>query len=193
MTDILVLLDHPTTRWALILARRWCKDRRIGSEDALSHALAVVDELQQHIHDVAPDVVAAALLHDSPDLAPPTVDLDASLAALSPEVARLVRALQDEHDQLAAGTLLMPPTGDLGLMQLSAADKIVSIQGVLHRAGLAADRSAYWTERREFVATLGYLRDFHHAAAQVLPPRMAGDLGHLIGVAHERATRHGRR
>lgn len=189
MTDILALLDHSTTSAALIMARRWCKGRRIGADDALTHALRVVDTLQQHIYDVTPDVVAAALLHDSPDLAPSTIDLDATLATLSPEVARLVRALQHEHDDLdtgtGTGTMPTPPTHDVPLMQASAADKIVSIQAVLDRASISADTAAFWTQRRGFMSALPYFRAFHQAAEPVLPPAMAADLGHLVSRAEQ--------
>ncbi len=188
MTDVLALLDHPTTSAALIMARRWCKGRRIGPDDALTHALSVVDTLDHHIPDAAPDVVAAALLHDSPDLAPSTVDLDATLADLSPEVARLVRALQHEHDGLDAGTIPAPPAHDLPLMQASAADKIVSIQAVLHRATISTGTAGYWTRRRGFISALPYLRAFHEAAEGILPPIMTADLGHLISLAEQGAT-----
>ena len=190
MTDS-ALLDHPTTAAALRLAQRWCAGHRIGAKDALDHALLVVGVLHHHIRDVAPEVTAAVLLHDSPDLVPATLDLDVLLAMISPEVARLVRALQHEHDGLDTGARPAPPVHDLPLMQASGADKIVSIQGVLDRAGAATEPAAYWTQRRGFITALPYFRTFHHAAKGVLPRKMVGQLGALVTQAERHITTHG--
>lgn len=185
MTE-LALHNHPTTFAALHLARLWCDGRRIGHQDALTHAVRVVEALRRHVPDAAPEVIAAALLHDSPDLAPPEVDLHAVLVTLlSPEVARLVQVLQHEHDGLDAGRVPEPPADDLAVMQASAADKIVSIQTVLD-AAQANDPAAYWSDREGFVTALAYFRSFHQAAASALPVTMVDELGALIGLAEQR-------
>ncbi|HMG43549.1 MAG TPA: HD domain-containing protein [Acidimicrobiales bacterium] len=187
MTE-LGLDDHSTISAALQLARLWCDGQRIGPQDALTHALQVVDVLRRHVPDAAPEVIAAALLHDSPELAPPGLDLHAVLVTLlSPEVARLVEALQHEHDGLSAGTVPRPPADDSATMQASAADKIVSIATVLERAR-TDDPSAYWSTRSGFVAALPYFRAFTAAAEHVLPSTMTAELGDLVDRAVAAAT-----
>ena len=185
MNDV-ALHRHPTTFSALRLAQLWCDGHRIGSQDALTHALRVVDVLLRHVPDAAPEVIAAAVLHDSPDLAPSEVDLHAVLVTLlSPEVARLVEALRHEHDGLDVGDVPEPPAEDPALMQASAADKIVSIQAVLDGAQ-ANDPATYWSARQGFVAALGYFRSFHDAAGRVLPTTMVDELGALVYLAEKR-------
>lgn len=185
MNDV-ALHSHPTTFSALRLAQLWCDGHRIGSQDALAHALRVVNVLLQHIPDAAPEVIAAAVLHDSPDLAPSDLDLHAVLVTLlSPEVARLVEALRHEHDGLDVGDMPEPPADDPALMKASAADKIVSIQAVLDGAQ-TNEPAAYWRDRQGFVAALGYFRLFHDAAGRVLPSTMVDELGALVDLAEKR-------
>jgi hypothetical protein len=179
--------QHPTVAAAQALARHWCAGQRIGEQPAFEHAAEVAQVLCGHLPAAAPDVVAAVLLHDSPDLAPPGIDLDTTLATLvSRETARLVRALQHEHDDLDIHTVPTPPSHDLALMQASAADKIVSIRAVLDRADTASDPGTYWTQRHGFIAALPYFRAFHRAAQRALPLSMAAELGGLIARAELR-------
>jgi hypothetical protein len=174
------LPDDPLVWAALRLARLWCDGHRIGGKAALDHAQDVAAVLLRHIPRAEPVVIAAVLLHDSPELAPSHIDLDVVLATVvSPEVARLVRALHHEHEQLATDTPPTPPADDVALMQASAADKIISTTTVLDHAR-TEDPAAYWSARSGFVTALPYLRDFCAAADAVLPPTMATELGDLI-------------
>jgi hypothetical protein len=66
---------------ALDLARTWCAGHRVDDAPALGHAVKVVLALGRHVPDVPADVVAALLLHDAPEFAPPG-ELDDALAAL---------------------------------------------------------------------------------------------------------------
>jgi hypothetical protein len=169
------------------MALRWSRRGAVAGHDSLAHALDVIGILRGRIDVVAPDVLAAVVLRDSGEFAPPAIDLEAALARVSPEVARLVRALQAEHDALGAGTIPTPPVDDLGVMQISGADKIVTLLDVLAGAGAAVDPGAYWAEHHVFVAALGYFRVFQQAADGVLPPSMVVDLDRLITVTERRA------
>ena len=178
------MVENQLTAAALRLARSWCEGHEIGGEPALAHALRVVDVLGRHAPDAPPDVVAAVLLHDSPDLVPAGVDLDATLTVLlSAEVARLVRALQHEHDGLDDGAVVAPPVNDPHLMLASAADKIVSVQAVLARADAADSSAANRAKRPGFIAALEYFRAFTHAGRDVLPESMTDELDRLVSNA----------
>jgi hypothetical protein len=186
MTDIVSLLDHPTTSAALLMALRWSRSGAVAGHDPLAHALDVIGILRGRIDDVTPDVLAAAVLRDSGEFAPPAIDLEAALAEVSLEVARLVQALQAEHDALGADTIPTPPA-DLRVMQISGADKIVTLLDVLAEAGAATDPAAYWTQHHVFVAVLRCFREFQQAADGVVPPSMLVDLDRLITVTERRA------
>jgi (p)ppGpp synthase/HD superfamily hydrolase len=178
--------DHPMTATALSLARQWCHGHEIGGEPALSHALRVTQILHHLVPDARPDVLAAALVHDAPDFAP-TSDLDAVLSRrTSKEVTRIVRALTQEHLDLAAG-LYLPPN-DPAVVVVSAADKLVSIGAVLDGAATSRNPAAYWRQRRGFVAALSHFRSFLQAGTRHMPAAMAGDLDRLIDEA-ERTIR----
>jgi hypothetical protein len=57
---------HPLIDNALADARRWCAGQVIDDQPALAHAARVAMTLGDHVADPAPDLIAAALLHDSP-------------------------------------------------------------------------------------------------------------------------------
>lgn len=174
-------LDHPTIAAALTLARYWCPADRLAEHDALAHGLEVVDVLCGHLPAVAPEVVAAVLLQDSHEFAPPGVDLDATLATLiSWEVARIVRALRHEHDAVGRGdTVPAPATNDLAVVQASAADKIVRLRAVLDRSERSHD-TGYLPHHQGVASALPYLRALHRSARRLLPPPMAAELGGLV-------------
>jgi len=182
--------DHPMTAIALTLARRWCQGHEVGGESALAHAVRVARTLHQHLPDAAPDLLAAALLHDAPELTPPTDDLDTTLDRyLSPEVTRIVRALEHEHHALTDG-LHVPPT-DPAVLVVSTADKLVSIRTVLDGTVAPADATTYWRSRRGFVLAVPYFHSFHSAATAQVPAAMANDLGQLISRAEAAIRREG--
>ena len=70
---------HPLIDNALADARRWCAGQVIDDRPALAHAARVAVTLGEHVTDPAPELIAAALLHDSPEFAPAGIDLDAVL------------------------------------------------------------------------------------------------------------------
>lgn len=132
---------HPTVDTALALARTWCVGHVIDDAPALGHAIRVALTLDRHVPDAHPELVAAVLLHDSPEFAPHSVNLDELLTArLGPAVSRVVRALEAEHiglDTIPGGPPI--PIGDPWVLHASAADKIVALTSMLRRAATASD------------------------------------------------------
>jgi hypothetical protein len=179
---------HPIVADALVLAGEWCRGQIIDGAPALGHAVKVALVLGRHVPDPAPELVAAVLLHDSPEYAPKEVDLDALLTVrLGPAVTRIVRGLEREHIALDERPVPDVTTEDRWTLWASAADKIVSVRSILGRAARAADPAAYWRSRRAFVVRVPYFAAFHTAAAPHLPPGMAGNLARLV-VRAEQAT-----
>jgi hypothetical protein len=179
---------HPVVADALVLAGEWCRGQIIDGAPALGHAVKVALVLGRHVPDAVPELVAAVLLHDSPEYAPKDVDLDALLTVrLGPAVTRIVRGLEREHIALDQRPVPDVTIEDRWTLYASAADKIVSLRSVLGRAARATDTAAYWRARRAFVVRVPYFAGFHTAAAPHLPPGMAGELARLV-VRAEQAT-----
>jgi len=172
---------HPVVADALDLARRWCAGHVIDGSPALVHAVRVALTLGRHVPTAPPELVAAVLLHDAPEFAPPDIDLDATLAArVGHPVVRVVRAIEEEHRALAKQILPAIRTGERWPLLAGAADKIVSFTSILRRATAAGDPEAYWRVRQPFLQRLPYFHAFHHAATCHLPFTMAEDLQRLI-------------
>jgi hypothetical protein len=179
---------HPVVADALDLARRWCAGHVIDGSPALVHAVRVALTLDRHVPTAPPELVAAVLLHDAPEFAPPDIDLDATLAArVGDPVVRVVRAIEEEHRAVAGQLLPAIRTDDPWTLLASTADKIVSFTSILRRAA-AADPEAYWRIRQPFLHRLPYFHAFHHAAACHLPLTMAEDLQRLIARADRLST-----
>ena len=186
--SVLTRPRHPLVATALRLARQWCEGHVIDGAPALAHAVQVAMKLGEHVHDAPPALVAAVLVHDSPEFAPFDVRLDDVLTvALGDDVRRVVRALQREHDALDAGNPELPPLADGWVVQASAADKIVSLTSILGRAAAAEDPEEFWRVRRPFIALVPHFRQFHDAVAKAVPSSMAQELGRLVQMA-EAAT-----
>jgi hypothetical protein len=105
------------------LARDWCHGHRIDGAPALAHAVRVALKIGEHLPAAPPELVAAALVHDSPEFAPPDIDLGAVLTVrLGGAVTRVVWALQGEHNALNAYMPELPDPDDLWVLSASAAD-----------------------------------------------------------------------
>jgi hypothetical protein len=179
---------HPIVANALTLAGQWCRGQIIDGAPALGHAVKVVLVLGRYLPDAAPELVAAVLLHDSPEYAPKDIDLDALLTVrFGPAVTGIVRGLEREHIALDQRPAPDVTTEDRWTLYASAADKIVSLRSILHRASRSVDPPGYWHSRRAFVARVPYFAAFHTAAAPHLLPGMAGELARLV-VRAEQAT-----
>jgi hypothetical protein len=136
-----------------------------------------------------PELTAAAFLHDSPEHAPLGLDLDTILAErIGPEVPRIIRAHEAAHEALAQDRQPTALIADLPVVQLSAADKIVSLSTAIRSATTAPDPAAYRAGRRAFPEQLDHLAVFQHQVAGHLPQAMVQVLGALITRATEVST-----
>lgn len=163
---------HPLVALALRDARRWCKDQIIDERPAIAHAVRVADIVARHVPQPEPVLLAAALLHDSPEFAPPELDLDAYLtAAYDAEVTRIVRALQAEHLALDTDHPLIP-TDDPPVLVASTADKIVALTSLLRRARNSGDVSGFFAARPALRALLPHFDEFGHQGAGQVPLSM---------------------
>src|SRR5262249_24386406 len=134
--------------------------------------------LERHVHDPAPELVAAALLHDISRHGPTDVDVDAVLTVrFTGRVARIVRAL---HRELDASGPSAPPALNLNdegrwTLQVSAADKMVALGSVLRRAANALDPAAYWEARAAFVALCRTSHSFTRRPRRTFRPAWPGN------------------
>ncbi|MFK3980579.1 metal-dependent phosphohydrolase [Micromonospora sp. NPDC050397] len=161
-------------------ARTWCAGRIIDDRPAFAHAVRVAVTLGLHVPDVAPDMVAAALLHDSPEFAPTGINLDAVLTTrYGREVTRVIRALEVEHAALDSSD---PPVtvDDHPVLLISTADKIVALTSLLRRAVLSGNVDAFFGARAGLLRLLPYFRRCHRAGTEHLPPTMTDQLGIVL-------------
>jgi (p)ppGpp synthase/HD superfamily hydrolase len=171
----------PLLATALALARQWCAGQTIDGAPALRHAVQVTRVLAVHVPNISEHLLAAALVHDSPDFAPVGLDLDAVLnRRLSPGVTSIVRGLQAEHVALDGAGVPSVPTEDLEVLLVSAADKVVALNSMLTRAGTATEPDEFWQARHAFIALLGYFRAFADAGQPSLPSLLAVELRRLV-------------
>jgi hypothetical protein len=143
---------------ALALARDWCHGHTIDGAPALRHACAVAVAIGQHWPDAPPELIAAALLHDSPEYA----GKRRFRSGLSAAVLELIEAIDAEHQAMATfhrdpalGTQYLsalPPTVLIAL----AADKVVSLGTILRHA---ADAGAGAREDAGTVTGAGTVTD----------------------------------
>jgi len=179
---------HPIVTDALNLVRDWCAGHITDNAPAFSHVVKVALTLGQHVPDASPELVAAALLHHASEYAPKEIDLDILLIPrFGLRTARIVRALEREHLDLAKRAMPEVSTEDRWTLWVSAADKITDLRSVLRRAARASDAVEFWRAHAAFVARVRYFAAFHTAAKPYLPPGMAGELARLI-VRVEQAT-----
>ncbi len=170
---------HPLISRALDDATAWCAGHTIDDRPALVHAVRVAVTLGRHAPDVGPHLICAALLHDSPEFAPPELDLDATLGRrYGPETTRIVRALQHEHESLDRGS---PPVAidDPPVLLASTADKIVALSSLLHRARRSGDTDRFFAQRPILLALLPHFQTFQQSAHARIPLGMSD---HLAGV-----------
>lgn len=184
---------HPIVSTALDLARGWCDGHEIDGAPALAHAVKVAVVLGRHAPCATPELIAAVLVHDSPEFAPQAGvrDVyDVLTAELSGEVARVVQALAAEHARMDSGGSAEPPLDDLPTVLASAADKAVSLASVLDRGETAPDPDAYWRARPAFLTAVPYFRDYYSRAAGVIPRPLADVLRVMVIRAELAACRH---
>ena len=170
---------HRLIELALADARTWCQGHTIDDRPALVHAVRVAAKLDAHV-PASPELICAALLHDSPLFAPPDLDLDDYLTSrYGPEVTRVIRALEAQHNALDSGN---PPilVDDLPVLQASTADKIVAFRSLLHRARLSGDVAGFFGVRVPLRRLLPYFRAYQQAGAAHVPAAMSAELGAVL-------------
>ena len=170
---------NPLIEQAMADARTWCHGHIIDDRPALAHAVRVASKLDEHAPDRLP-LVCAALLHDSPLFAPASIDLDTYLTSrYGPEVTRIVRAMQAQHEALDGDS---PPltVGDLPVLLTSTADKIVALTSLLRRARLSGDVPGFFRVRQPLIRLLPYFSAYQQAGAATIPRLMAAELDDVL-------------
>lgn len=179
MLTVLSAPRHPLVAQALRQARQWCAGQVIDDRPAFAHAVTVAVTLGRHVADPAPDLVAATLLHDAPELAPPDIDLDLVLSRrFSAEVLRIVRALDIEHHALDRATPII--VEDLPVLLASTVDKIVALGSLLRRAAACGDVDRFFTARPGLLQLLPHFRACCDAGVGRVPASMSAQLDQVL-------------
>ncbi|MEW2385582.1 metal-dependent phosphohydrolase [Micromonospora sp. NPDC047707] len=165
---------------ALRDARTWCAGHTIDDRPALVHAVRVAVTIGEHVPAPPPEVIAAALLHDAPDLAPAALDVYQVLTTgYGPEVPRIIAALQAEHRALDEPD---PPirVDDQPVLLASTADKIVALTSLLRRARATGDVTGFFAQRPVLCGLLPHFRAFQQAAHPRVPASMSAHLDAVL-------------
>ena len=173
---------HPLVDRALRNAPSWCAGQVIDDRPALAHAARVAVTLGEHLAEPAPELIAAALLHDAPEFAPADVDLDAVLSdRYGAEVLRIVRALEAEHHALDTNNPIVA-IDDLPVLLASTADKIVALGSLSRRAKHSGEPVGFFARRAALLRLLPHFRAFIDAGAGRVPASMTKSLGRALDV-----------
>lgn len=167
---------QPLIEQALADARAWCKGHLTHERPARLHAVRVAVTVCRYEPAAAPAVFAAALLHDSPEFAPPGTNRS---ARYGPEVARIVAALHAE-DPALDGPDPQATVSDPDVALVSTADKIVALKSLAYRARASGDINAFLAERPALVNLLPCLRAFHHAGRGRVPVCMSAEFDTVL-------------
>lgn len=179
---------HPLIERALADARTWTAGHIIDDRPAFVHAVWVAVTLGNHVPNPEPTLVAACLLHDSPEFAPPDIALDAVISErYGTETLRIIRALEVEHQALDTDDPIIDVTDPVTL-QASTADKIVAIRSLLRRSVDSGDPDAFFAARPGLLRLLPHFDTFTDAGAGRLPASMTTELCHVVRSLHD-ATR----
>jgi hypothetical protein len=175
---------HPLIEQALADARAWTAGHIIDDRPALAHAARVAVTLGHHVPDPAPTLVAACLLHDAPELAPPDTALDTVISQrYGDETLRIIRALEVEHHALDSHPII--DVTDRSTLLASTADKIVAITSLLRRSAASGDRHAFFSARPTLVRLLTHFDAFTAAGAGLVPQTMTTELHRVVGLLHD--------
>ncbi|WP_374537115.1 metal-dependent phosphohydrolase [Micromonospora aurantiaca (nom. illeg.)] len=173
---------------ALRDARAWCAGHTIDDRPALAHAVRVAVTIGDHVAAPPPEVIAAALLHDAPELAPASPDVYQVLTTrYGPEIARIIAALQAEHQALDRPH---PPirVDDQSVLLASTADKIVALTSLLRRARATGNVTGFFARRPVLCALLPHFRAFQHAAQPRVPTSMSAHLDAVLAQLEQVTT-----
>lgn len=171
---------HALVEAALADARAWCAGHIIDDQPALVHAVRVARTVSVLYPPAAPWLVAAALLHDSPEFAPAGLDLDEVLIArYGPNVRHVVIALEAEHHRLDHPD---PPVlvDDVAVLLVSTADRIVAFTSLLRRAARSGDPNGFFARRTALLRLLPYFRRCQQAGQGRVPAVMSEQLDAVL-------------
>ncbi|MEJ3750593.1 metal-dependent phosphohydrolase [Actinomycetes bacterium KLBMP 9797] len=178
---------HPLIDKALRHAQEWCLGRVVDDRPAIQHAARVAVTLSRHVPTVGPELVAAVLLHDSPEFAPADVDLDALVTTeYGPEVRRIVRSMEAEHAALDEPDPTIR-TGDRPLLLACTADQIVAFKSLAQRARRSGDVNSFFAARPALLRLLPHFRAYQLAGVGLVPFTMSDHLDIVLTVL-ERMT-----
>lgn len=170
----------PLIDTALRDARRWCHGQVIDGRPALHHAVRVALAVGRHVADPGQELIAAVVLHDAPDLAPRTLDLDSWLHRnYGPVVLRVVRTLEAEHRALDTADPIIA-VDDLPVLLASTADKIVALGSLTRRAHDSGDPRAFFAARPTLLALFPHFLAFASAASGRVPASMSDHLDQVL-------------
>jgi hypothetical protein len=171
---------HPLVECALGDAKLWCAGQIIDDRPALAHAARVAVTLGEYVAGTAPELIAAALLHDAPEFAPADIDVDAVLRLrYGSEVARIVRALEAEHHALDTASSIIT-IDDLPVLLASTADKIVALASLSRRAKRSGDVTGFFAARPALLRLLPHFRAFALAGVGHVPTGMSARLDQVL-------------
>ncbi len=170
------------------LAREFCTGKTIDDAPAIAHALKVTHKLSEHVPGIDPQLAAATILHDSPELAPKDIDLDGILLTRFGDMTlRVVRSLEREHHHLdhleeeALDDIIAEQAErDRDTLYASTADKIVSFRSLLQRARRSGDPDAFFGRRRGLAVRIPSFRRYADVAQDYIPPDMAIELNGYV-------------
>jgi hypothetical protein len=159
--------------FALIQARTLCAGHTIDDRPALAHAVAVAATIDRHAPRAGTAVLAAALLHDSPDFVACADNHYLQLAdTFGPDVPRIIAGLHAEHAALDTAAPLVD-VDDPDVRLASVADKVVALRSLMRRARASGDVGAFFAQRQLLRGLLGHFRAFHATTAPQVPASLA--------------------
>lgn len=159
---------HPVVERALRLSKHYCEGKTIDDAPAFAHACKVAVMFTRHIPDAAPEMIAAALLHDAPEFKPDMVVLDVVLKyAVGDGIAPLVNAIHAEHAAMMSG--VPPRVAEPPVTQIMAADKTVAFQALVTRASRAPSEAEFWDRRPTLRSLFPWFVQWCELAAPHLP------------------------
>lgn len=136
--------------------------------------------LGEYVAGTAPELIAAALLHDAPEFAPADIDVDAVLRRrYGSEVVRIVRALEAEHHALDTASSIIT-VDDLPVLLASTADKIVALASLSRRAERFGDVTGFFAARPALLRLLPHFRAFALAGVGRVPTGMSTRLDQVL-------------
>jgi hypothetical protein len=168
---------HPLIERALRDVRRWSVGHVIDDRPAMAHAVAVAATIGRHAPHAAPELIAAALLHDLHDFAVPRVA--ELLHGYGPRVPWIIDELRAEHAALD-GPVPPSPAEDPDVLLASTADRVVALTSLLRRAHRCGDVTGFFAARPALLRLLGHFRAGQRAGVGRVPAGLSAELAAVL-------------